>query len=105
MDKKKRIIFQDYEKNYAKLKTRLRHDGIGQSVFFSFIVEKYITCDLSFLPILEEMKSKFSRHGKRRLKNIEKEIKDGYDLLEELGIKESDKEEIFDLIEKEYEDY
>ena len=70
MDKKKKIVFEDLEVNYAKLKIRLRHDGLGQSDFFSFIVQKYIACDPQFLFFVDELKESRSKFGKRRQNGV-----------------------------------
>ena len=102
MDKKKKIVFEDLEVNYAKLKIRLRHDGLGQSDFFSFIVQKYIACDPQFLFFVDELKESRSKFGKRRLKKSLDDIKKGEELMNDLGISDTDKEKIFDLIEAEY---
>ena len=86
MDKKKKIVFEDLEVNYAKLKIRLRHDGLGQSDFFSFIVQKYIACDPQFLFFVDELKESRSKFGKRRLKKSLDDIKKGEELMNDLGI-------------------
>ena len=105
MDKRKKIVFEDLEVNYAKLKLRLRHDGLRQSEFFSFIVQKYVDCDPKFLTFISQLKAALSRHGKKRQKRSEADLDLGHSLLGDLGITDSDREEIFDLIEKEYEDF
>ena len=103
--KKKKVVFEDYEGNYANLKIRLRHDRIRQSEFFSFLVAKYTSCDPSFMLMIEDLKISLGRVGKKRIKMVGNDMKEGTALLEKLGITETDKEDLFDLIEKEYEDF
>jgi hypothetical protein len=103
--RKKKVVFEDYEDNYANLKIRLRHDRIRQSEFFSFLVAKYTSCDPSFMLMIEDLKISLARVGKKRIKVASDDIKEGETLLEKLGISEADKEDLFDLIEKEYKDF
>ena len=103
--KKKKVVFEDYEDNYANLKIRLRHDRVRQSEFFSFLVSRYINCDPRLVSLAEELKIKLARVGKRKIKKTSQDISEGQGLMEKLGITDSDKENIFDLIEKELEDF
>ena len=104
MSRKKKVIFEDYEDNYANLKIRLRHDRLRQSEFFSFLVAKYISCDPSIMLMIEDLKMSLGRVGKKRIKMVADDIKEGEALLEKLGISKTDKENLFDLIEKEHPD-
>ena len=53
----------------------------------------------------EELKINLARVGKRKIKKTSQDISEGQGLMEKLGITDSDKENIFDLIEKELEDF
>ena len=106
-DPKKNVtfVFYCYEKESADLKIRLRYDGLRQSEFFRTLLKMYVAQDPLMLEIVERIKQKQKIMGKRRLQKTRKDYEDGSSLLEDLGITESDKQDIFDMIESEVGDY
>ena len=106
-DPKKNVtfVFYCYEKESADLKIRLRYDGLKQSEFFRTILKMYVSQDPLMLKVVEKIKEDQKVMGKRRMKNAEFDYKEGQDLLSDLGITSSDKDNIFDLIEMDWDEY
>jgi len=104
-DKNVKFVFYCYEKESAELKIRLRYDGMTQSTFFGALLEKYINKDPAMLEVVEKIKQEKTSIGKKRLSKTKKEYESGQELLEELGITDSDKQDIFDMIEMDLEEY
>lgn len=106
-DPKKNVtfVFYCYEKESADLKIRLRYDGLQQSEFFRTLLKMYVAQDPLMLQIVERIKQNQRVMGKKRLKNTKDDYEKGAKVLEDLGITESDKQDIFDVIAMETEDY
>ena len=81
------------------LKIRLRYDGLKQSEFFRSLLLKYINKDPLMLSLVEDIKSEQKIMGKKKLKKTKDDYERSKDLLEHLGITESDRENIYDIIE------
>lgn len=99
------FVFYCYEKESADLKIRLRYDGLKQSEFFRTLLKMYVSQDPLMLEIVEKVKQEQKVMGKKRLKNTRKDYETGKEVLENLGITESDRQSIFDMIAAEAEDY
>ena len=99
------FVFYCYEKESADLKIRLRYDGLKQSEFFRTLLKMYVSQDPLMLQIVERIKQNQKVMGKKRLQKTKKDYEDSDKILKELGITESDKQSIFDMIEMEVEDY
>ena len=99
------FVFYCYEKESADLKIRLRYDGLKQSEFFRTLLKMYVSQDPLMLQIVERIKQNQKVMGKKRLRNTSKDYEDSDKILKDLGITESDKQSIFDMIELEVEDY
>lgn len=100
------FVFYCYEKESADLKIRLRYDGLKQSEFFRTLLKMYVSQDPLMLQIVERIKQNQKVMGKKRLQKTKKDYEQSSKILEDLGITESDKQSIFDMIEiggKEYE--
>jgi len=104
-NKSVKFVFYCYEKESAELKIRLRYDGLTQSGFFGALLEKYINKDPTMLQVVERIKQEKTSIGKKRLSKTKKDYESGKELLEELGITDSDKQNIFDMIEMNMEEY
>jgi len=103
MDKrKKKVVFEETELNYANLRIRLKHDKITQREFFSYLVKKYLDLDHRMLSIIDDLKSSVSRINKRARKKMRSEILEGESLLSDCGLTKEEKNKIYDMIEKEY---
>ena len=99
------FVFYCYEKESADLKIRLRYDGLKQSEFFRTLLKMYVSQDPLMLQIVERIKQNQKVMGKKRLKNTKKDYQQSEEVLESLGITESDKEDIFDMIAAAGDDY
>ena len=99
------FVFYCYEKESADLKIRLRYDGLKQSEFFRTLLKMYVSQDPLMLQVVEKIKENQKIMGKKKLKNTQKDYDASQTMLSELGITESDKQNIFDIIEMEMGEY
>ena len=97
--KNKKIVFYDTDKRYADLKIRLMNDKISQAQFFRCIVTGYIEQDENILNFVDKLKQQ--TQTKKSIKENRKLITRGKEIVSDLGLNESERESIFDLIEKE----
>ena len=106
-DPKKNVtfVFYCYEKESADLKIRLRYDGLKQSEFFRTLLKMYVSQDSLMLQVVEKIKKQQKIMGKKRLQKTRKDYSSSDFLLEDLGITDSDQQNIFDMIELETSDY
>lgn len=106
-DPKKNVtfVFYCYEKESADLKIRLRYDGLKQSEFFRTLLKMYVSQDPLMLQVVERIKQNQKVMGKKRLQKTKNDYENSENFLKDLGISESDKQDIFDMIEMELEDY
>ena len=100
-----KFVFSVYEKVSADLKLRLRYDNLSQVRFFAGIVKLYLEGDPDMVNVMYKVKQNAQTMGKQKLNRTRKEIERGHDIMEQLGITKSDKEDIFDMIEMDLEDY
>ena len=94
------VTFSCLEKQAVDFKIRVKYDGLTQSSFFQEVLNLYLKGEPEFLPILEKIKTERARMGKAKNKKSIKELYTGQQILENLGITDSDKSALFDLIEK-----
>ena len=99
------FTFRLFERVSADLKLRLRYDNLSQSKFMTGIAELYLQKDPDMLCVVEKIKQKKRVMGKQKLKRTGQDIDKGNKMLEELGITDSDKQSIFDMIELDLEEY
>ena len=104
-DKNVTFVFYCYEKESADLKIRLRYDGLKQSEFFRTLLKMYVSQDPLMLQIVERIKQQQKIMGKKRIQNTKADYKKSETMLKDLGITESDRQNIFDMIELETEEY
>lgn len=91
--------FSCEERESVELKIRLKYDNLKQGDFFRSLLEMYINQDSLILPAVDAIKERRKSMGKRKIKNSSQEIVSGKTLLEELGISNSDRQNMFDIIE------
>ena len=97
--KEKKICFLIEEKKFIDFKLRLRHDGLTQTSFVSFVIESYLENDSEFQALLLK-NQEHSHFGKKKTKKTLYGYRQG--LENEKALKEiRDTEEIYNLIEKE----
>ena len=100
-----KFIFSVYEKTSADLKIRLRYDNLSQTKFFAGIVSLYLGNDSDMLAVIEKIKINKKSMGKQKLKRTKKDLESGKKLLKELGLSDSERESIFDMIEMDKKKY
>ena len=94
-----KFVFSVYEKTSADLKIRLRYDNLSQTRFFAGIVKLYLDNDVDMMSVMEKIKQDYGSMGKQKLKRTRRNLERGKEILENLGITETDKQDIFDMIE------
>ena len=104
--KDKQILFLETEKRHADLKIKLKHYGISQSDFIRGCISGLINDDEQFLQfffkVLEE--KSYRKSSKNRKKNEEMITKGLNTIDEDFNLKDSEIENIFDIIEKDHPD-
>lgn len=105
MDNKVRIVFSCEEQLSARFKIRLQYDKLQQVQFFEKIIQEYLNNDIRVIQIIQELKDAKKVMSKKKSDLSTKEHLKASDLMKRLGITDSDKSKIFDLIENDSEDY
>ena len=100
-----KFVFSVYEKLSADLKIRLRYDNLSQTKFFAGIVKLYLENDDDMMRVIYKVKQNAQVMGKTKLDRSLKDIEKGKNIMEQLGITDSDKQSIFDMIEMGVEEY
>ena len=100
-----KFVFSAYEKLSADLKIRLRYDNLSQTKFFAGIVKLYLENDPDMMKVIYKVKESAQVMGKRKLNRSKKDIEKGFDIMKQLGITKTDKEDIFDMIEMDLKEY
>ena len=104
--KNKQILFLETEKRHADLKIKLKHYGITQSDFIRGCISGLINDDDEFLPfffkLLEE--KSYIKSAKNRKKNKDLIAKGLNTLSEDFSLRDSEIENIFDIIDKDHPD-
>ena len=93
------FVFSVYEKTSADLKLRIRNDNLTQVSWFAGIAKLYLENDPDMLKVMYKVKQNAQAMGKRKLNRYKKDIEKGQDIMRQLGITDSDKQDIFDMIE------
>ena len=98
----KKIMFYDTDKRHADLKIRLQHDSMTQSDFFRIMVTGYLDKDPRIMEYIEEFKSTSGVQSKADRSKTSKMIRAGNEMEAAHGLKDSEINSIFDLIEQEH---
>ena len=99
------LSFKISEKLAADLKIRLRYDNISQSAFMRGLAVLYLENDPDMLAAISKVKEREKSMGKQKLKRTKDDFESARDVLKQLGISESDKQDIFDMIEMDLKEY
>ena len=102
--KNKKIVFDDTDIRHAKLKIRLQHDNLSQAEFFRAMITGYIENDTILLKYIRKYKEDNKIQSKSNSKKAYDEIKSGQQKMKSFGIADTELEDLFDLIAKEYPD-
>lgn len=94
----KKIVFTDTDHRHAQFLVRLSHDGLKQSQFFRAIITAYINSDARIQEYIDEV-SESSLKKKQKSKQLRSK---GRTATSDLGLQDSEIENIFDLIEEEH---
>tara|TARA_R100000008_G_scaffold85773_2_gene76604 strand:- start:1005 stop:1331 length:327 start_codon:yes stop_codon:yes gene_type:complete len=98
----KRIIFFDDEHRHAKLKVKLKHDGMTQSDFFRALLTGYLENNSLILDYMDQHRIANKIQSKDKIKKSRKEIEEGKEAAKQLIFDENEIDNLFDIIEKEY---
>ena len=98
----KKIIFYDNDKRHADLKVRLQHDGFTQSAFFRMVITGYLNKEPDLLNFIDKYKENNRIQSGTQRKKVNNMLEQGRAAEEAHGLKESEVENIFDLIEQEH---
>ena len=93
------FTFSCSESESVNLKLRLKYDNLTQTDFFRCILNMYIENNPEMMDLVSKIKLDLSKMGRRKIKKARQDLATGQDLLVDLGITASDKQDIFDLIE------
>ena len=100
-----KFVFSAYEKLSADLKIRLRYDNLSQTKFFAGIVSLYLENDKDMMRVIEKVKINKRAMGKTKLKRSKQDIEKGENTMKQIGLSESDRQHIYDMIEMDLESY
>ena len=100
-----KFVFHAFEKISADLKLRLRYDNLSQTKFFAGIVKLYLENDPDMVKVIFKVKQNTKAMGSKKLKRTTRDIENGEEMLSQLGITDSDKQNIFDMIEMDLKEY
>jgi hypothetical protein len=94
----KRIVFTDSDHRHAKLLVRLKYDNLTQSNFFRHLISAYIDGDERIQSFVDEIKEQSLKHktSSRKLRA------EGQEKSKELGLSNTEVENIFDTLEQEF---
>ena len=100
----KKIVFMDDDAQHARMVVRLRYDRLTQGNFFRGLVSLHVDNDLDMARVIEKVKTEKSTMGKKKRQNSRKEIEQGEQFMQDLGLSRSEKNFIYDLIEEDFEE-
>ena len=100
-ENEKKIVFADTDDRHAKLIIRLRHDGITQKQFFQYLVSCYIDKDIRMVDMIDQYKYELRKQGKSKIKTTRDLIDKGIENENSYTLSDEDKDNIFDILEKE----
>tara|TARA_R100000426_G_scaffold86499_1_gene68132 strand:+ start:3211 stop:3534 length:324 start_codon:yes stop_codon:yes gene_type:complete len=101
---KKKVQFVDTDVRHAQLKIKLERESISQAEFFRACLTGMIDEDPDFLRYVRKYKDNKNIGRKRDAKILNKEDKASDDLMQRFGIKDTELDNIFDLIAEEHPD-
>ena len=99
------FVFSVFEKTSVDMKLKIRNDNLTQVSWFAGIAKLYLENDPDMLNVIYKVKENAKTMGKRKLTRAKKDAEQGHNIMEQLGITDSDKQDIFDLIEMDLENY
>ena len=99
------FVFSVYEKTSADMKLKIRNDNLTQVSWFAGIAKLYLENDPDMLKVMYKVKQSAKVMGKKKLSRAKKDLEKSNQIFEDLGITKQEKENIFDMIEMDTEEY
>ena len=101
----KSIRFMVTDDDHARLLIRLRHNKVNMAQFFRATIDAMIEEEDSFMEFFDNYVTEHKVLSRRRFTKSLKLRKKGQEVLEDFGLlDDAEKQEIFDLISKEFPD-
>ena len=97
----KQICFDSLDKIHADLKIRLHYDDIKIREFFNEVVVAYLEKNEHMMNFIGELKDK-KQISKKKRKKISRSNAKAEEVKSDFGLNDSEIENIFDIIEKEW---
>jgi len=98
----KAITFAITDKQHADFRIRVHYDGLSQVGFFQAILQGYLEKDDMIAKYIEGYKEQNKIHSRNKRKKALELTKKGEEKLVEFNLSEKEKQDIFDLIEGDY---
>ena len=98
----KRIVFYDTDHRHAKLKIKLKHDKLSQADFFRTMITGYLENNINILNYFDEYNLTNRTQSKTKIKKSRDLVEKGRQMSKDFKFDESEIEDLFDIIEKEY---
>lgn len=99
------IQFRVFDDDHARLLIRLRHNKVAVSQFFRAVIDGVIEQDPNLIAFLNDYVLKHKTLSRKRFAKSLKLKKKGKETLEDWGmLDDAEKENLFDLIAKEFPD-
>ena len=103
-DDRKRVIIKIPAKKHAELKVRLHYDDLTQTSFFRAITEGYVNRDELIVNFIENYKQENKLQSEHKRKKIDDANKERTDTKRKFALDDTDIDNIYDLVEKEFPD-
>lgn len=99
-DKQRSITIHISPKKYMDLLIKIRHENVGWKRFFGLLIDGYVDDDPDLMRYVDRYMS--SIRSKTRTKKLEKEREKVEETIKIFGLDENEIEDIYDILEEEY---
>ena len=94
----KDIAFRETDGRHAKLKIRLKYDGLTQQKFFSSLITAYLERDERIMNFILELKEREGIHTVDKRKRVKKMYEKSIETETKFGLNKKEVESVFDII-------
>ncbi len=101
----KKVVFMENDRIHADLKLKIHYDGITQSDFFRGCGRAYLEEEGAFMTFLDRLKEQRTKIAKGVRKSATKDSAGAIVQKNKFGLNSDEIEDIFDILEKEHEDF
>jgi len=101
---KTKIMFTVTERTKADFKIQLQYDSLTQVKFFRALMEGYILKDPDLMNYINKFKKENSIQSNEQRNKIMKNMKKSSEIKNKFALGDTEVENIFDILEKEYPD-